>query len=145
MKKEVLLAIIIGFALGLVIVFGVWTANKALKQPPTTSTETPEELAVTPEITSIPEGAISLKITSPENNTISEKEKINLAGQTVATATIAILYDKGEKLLNADDDGAFTTEITLNAGSNEITVTAFDKDGNEATQKLIVVYSTAEI
>ncbi len=61
MRKEVLVAIIIGFGLGLVITFGIWTANKALKTaaPPTPPTEEKEEVTPTPAPT------LELLITSP--------------------------------------------------------------------------------
>lgn len=140
MRKEVLIAIIIGFGLGLVITFGIWTANKALKETaPTTTVPTEEEVEVTPAPT------LELVITSPENNTISEEEIIEISGQTASRAIIAITYPEGEKLLEADEDGSFFTEISLIGGDNLIEVSAYNDEGDEATKTLTVVYSTAEI
>jgi len=140
MRKEVLIAIIIGFGLGLVITFGIWTANKALKETGPTTAPT-EEVEVTP----TPTPTLELVITSPENNTISEKEIIEVSGQTTPNAIIAITYPEGEKLFEADEDGSFSTEISLIGGDNLIEISAFNDEGDEATKTLTVVYSTAEI
>jgi len=141
MRKEVLIAIIIGFGLGLVITFGIWTANKALKESAPENTAPVEETKVTP----TPSSSLELVIVSPENNIISEKEIVEISGQTSSKAIIAITYPEGEKLLEADEDGNFSTEISLIGGDNLIKISAFNDQGDEATKTLTVVYSTAEI
>jgi hypothetical protein len=141
MRKEVLIAIIIGFGLGLVITFGIWTANKALKSaPPETPTE-PEIVEETP--SPVPE--IELIITSPEDNTISETEMIEITGQTSANAIVTIVYPDGEKILEADEKGNFTSEISLIGGDNLIEVSAFNQQGDQSKKSITVVYSTAEL
>lgn len=144
MRKEVLIAIVIGFALGLIITYGVWTANKALKET-APKKEAPaqktEEQLPTP--TSTPQDL--LIITSPEDNFLSNKEKIDVSGKTFPQATVVILYEEGEKIIEADEEGNFQSEITLVGGTNEITISTYDKDGNEVSKTLTVVYSTAEI
>lgn len=141
MRKEVLIAIIIGFGLGLVITFGIWTANRALKKAPSVPGPT-EEVATTP--TSAPQ-EFSLMITSPEDESISDKEKIEVAGKTAPGVTVVILYQEGEKIIQADSQGNFSSEITLVGGANQIEITAYDQDGNEVSKTINVVYSTAEI
>jgi hypothetical protein len=147
MKKEVLLAIIIGFGLGLIITFGFWQANKALKEvapkqqlPPQQAQEEEKALPPTPSAS-----LLSLVITFPEDNSIINKEKINISGKTSSGATVIITYEEGEKIIEADENGNFSTEITLVGGANEITVSAYDEEGNEATKTLNLVYSTTEI
>jgi uncharacterized protein YjiK len=147
MKREVVLAIIIGFSLGLIITFGVWRANKALKetapkqQLPLSQEKQPE----LPPSTPTPQTILDLEITSPEDNFLSNKEKIDVSGKTFPKATVVILYEEGEKIIESDEEGKFTSEITLVGGANEITISAYDKEGNEISKTLNVVYSTAEI
>ena len=141
MRKEVLIAIIIGFGLGLVITFGIWTANQALKKSATTE-ETPPAVE---EPVASPAPELSLLITSPEDNSISTEEKIEVSGQAVPKAIVVVLYQEGEKILEADETGNFSTEISLVGGENQITVSAYDEEGNEISKNLTVVYSTAEI
>ena len=140
MKKEVLFAIIIGFALGLAITFGIRTANKAFQGP--TQEEAPlEETQPTP----TPQPGLSLIITSPEDNFISDQETTEISGRTASQAIIVVLYPEGEKILEADQDGRFKTEIDLAGGDNEIKISSYDNENNEASQILTVVYSTTEI
>ena len=143
MKKEVLIAIVIGFGLGLVITFGIWSANKAMKEGSSEVTPTPAVINTQP--TPTPEPITDLKIIHPPNNFLSDKEAIELEGQTHPKSIVVIIYPEGEKILQSDDSGDFATEIDLAGGVNEIKVMAFDNSGNEFEQKVEVVYSTAEI
>lgn len=145
MKKEILIAIIIGFILGLVITFGIWTANKSLQESSQTQTTGNNESQPIVTETSTEEGQISLVISSPENNALVNQEKIEIVGQTAAQATVIILYEEGQEVFQADEKGEFTQEITLVGGANEIKITAFDEEGNEANKTLNLVYSSAEI
>ena len=143
MKKEVLFAIVIGFALGLVITFGIWTANKSLTQTTSQQEAPPEETELQPNPTLVPQH--SLTISSPEDNLVSSEEEIEVSGQTSAEAVVVILYPGGEEIIQADQQGKFSTQITLEGGENQITVLAYDQEENETSQTLTVVYSTAEI
>lgn len=145
MKKEILIAIIIGFILGLVITFGIWTANKSLQESSQTQNTGNNESQPIVTETSTEKGQISLVISSPENNALVNQEKIEIVGQTAAQATVIILYEEGEEVFQADEKGEFTQEITLVGGANEIKITAFDEEGNEANKTLSLVYSSAEI
>ena len=145
MRKEVLIAIIIGFVLGLVITFGIWTANKAIKEAPSkeeiTGEQAQKEITVTPS----PTGLEPTLVLSPEDNSLSDKEKIDISGKTTPEATVVILFPEGEKIIEADKEGNFSTEITLMGGSNEIKVSSFDEEGREISKSITIVYSTAEI
>lgn len=146
MKKEILIAIAIGFILGLVITFGIWTANKSLQQnTKTQKTDVSETQPIVTETLPTEEGQIPLIISSPEDNSLVDQEKIEITGKTAAQATIVILYEEGEEVFQADEEGEFSQEITLVGGANEIKITAFDTEGNEANKILNLVYSTAEI
>ena len=143
MKKEILIAILIGFVLGLVITFGIWTANKSLKEG-TTVNQTQETISnTTPTLTQ--EQAMPLTIISPEDNNLLNQEKVQIVGKTFPQATVATVYPDGEKIIEADENGDFTLDITLVGGGNEINISVFDNQGNEAQKTLNLVYSTAEI
>ena len=146
MKKEILIAIIIGFVLGLVITFGIWTANKSLKEGTTSNQQTgvTENGNITPAPTQAEE-KLPLTIISPENNALLNQEKLEIVGKTSPKVVVAISYEEGEKIIEADEEGNFTLEITLVGGSNEINISAFDSQGNEASKTLNIVFSTAEI
>lgn len=141
MRKEVIIAIILGFALGLVITFGIWKANKALRR------EAPEEIPVVEEVVPepTPTPAFTLEIISPEDEGISAEDKITITGKTGPGSVVAVAYEKGEEIVEADSAGNFEVEVDLVSGINEIEITAFSLEGDEASASLNIVYSTAEI
>lgn len=143
MKKEVLLAIIIGFALGLVITFGIWTANKAIKQSAPKQEVAQEQVEEEP--TPTPKSNLLLEISSPEDNSLISQEEITISGKTNPQNTVVILGPEQDQIIEADSNGNFESKTTLVGGSNELEIFAYDQLGNEISQTLTVVYSTATI
>lgn len=142
MKKEVILAITIGFVLGLVITFGIWIANRSLKQT-TMATATPTPIPTTMVITNAvvsPQPASSLSIGSPDDESITALDKITVTGKTTPNSAVAILYEEGQTFTVSDADGKFEIEVPLVGGYNEITATSED-----SSHTITVTYSTAKI
>jgi len=142
MRKEVILAIIGGVALGLLVIGGLWWTNKATTEESLNITPTPV-LEQSP--TLIPTPSLSLEIISPEDESIIEEEKITLEGKTAPESVVVVIYPEGENIVEADKEGNFETEITLVGGANEIKITAYDEEGNQAEKNLTLIYSTAKI
>ena len=143
MKKEVILAIAIGFALGLVITCGIWTANKSLKNLPQPS---PTSTSLTP--SPIPANQLTndqLTILTPEDELLTASNTVTVTGKTSAGSTIIITSEDAEKVVPVDATGNFTSVVDLISGYNTITVFAYDSAGNESSQSLTVTYSTAKI
>ncbi len=149
MKKEVLLAISIGFILGLIITFGIWTANKSLagiKKPTATPTPTvAAENTPAANVTAAPTNTSGLVITTPEDESFTSKNTTTVSGKTTPNATVVILYEGDSDTLLADAQGNFSNDISLIAGFNTITVSSFDASGTKTSQTIIVTYSTAKI
>lgn len=143
MRKEVIVAIVIGFALGLVITFGVWTANRALKERQVVTPPPTGEITPVAQITPAP--SFSLEIISPEDQSLLSQAKISLSGKTQAGSTVVVISEKTEDIVEVAEDGTFTSEVALVGGTNEITVIAFSPEGEEVTKNLYLVYSTVEI
>jgi hypothetical protein len=139
MKKEVILAILSGFAIGLIITFGIYTAQKSLQNK-----QTGAEPTTSPQATTEPETQHTLTLISPGNETVHQQETITLEGKTSPQATVAIVTEEEEKIITADNQGQFATEITLKGGANTITATAFTSNGNQAKANLNLIYSTAD-
>lgn len=149
--KEPLLAIIIGFIIGLVITFGIWTANKSLKQAqnpnaaaasPTPSLEPNITPSATPSVS--PAGA-GLTITSPDNESIFNTTSTKLTGTAPAGSVITLVGGPNEQILQADLTGQFSTEIDLESGYNLLTITAFDPTGKSFSKVITLTYTTAKI
>lgn len=148
MKKEVFLAIGIGFALGLVITFGIWTANKSLRQLQPTPSPLPSPFLSPPPAGEAPQATplqLTLTVTSPQDEAVVNTSTVVLAGRTAGGATVVATYENGEQLVEADANGAFSLQVKLIAGYNTISVSAFDGEGNEVSETLTVTYTTAKI
>lgn len=140
-----MIAIILGFALGLVITLGIWQANQAIQRQ--NSSQTTKNESPTPSVASQEKStSISLSIIKPEDESLVSSDKITVSGTSEPFSQIAIIGEKSEEIIQADDKGVFTTEVSLVSGTNEISISAFDPDSGQEIQKTVnVVYSTTQI
>ena len=147
MKKEVFLAVAVGFVLGLIITFGIWTANKTLKNHPASNISGNIIPSPTGTVTPVPAAnAIKLSFTSPEEDeTLVTSDSLTVSGKTVPGAAVTITYEGGQNIIMADENGNFSQDLKLEGGFNRITANAFDKDGNTAQTHILVTYTTSKI
>ncbi|MBL7036314.1 hypothetical protein ISR94_00505 [Candidatus Microgenomates bacterium] len=136
MKKEVFLAIFAGVAAGLVLAFGVWRLTANLKSGGSTNTDVQTSSSPTPD------ASFSVTIAKPSNLSVSVDEKITIEGLTKQGSTIIISTESKDFQEQTGRDGSFQKEITLAGGLNIINITAFNANGQSATTKLNIVYSS---
>jgi len=147
MKKELIIAILIGVILGFTITGLFWIKKRGKINLPlaeeSVQEEVPEEK---PTSTPTPiEKTVSLEIEEPENEIISQTEKLTIKGKSIPSATIVVVWEEGEDILVANEDGKFETEITLIGGENIIDISAYDDEGNSTSKTITATYSTAKI
>jgi hypothetical protein len=143
MRKEVILAVIIGVLLGGVILYGINLANNSSLINPSANTATKEgNLKVSPTPSSKPAGQIS--IIFPQNNAVVTEAQITLKGTAKSNSSIAIVTENDDLLTTADSAGNFSATINLISGENVITVTAVD-DKQALTTSSITVIRTATL
>lgn len=148
MKKEVFFAIFLGFVLGLIITFGIWTANKSLKQANVAVVNPQSSTSATPAASPVPSQPIStlaLSFTSPEDESLVSKSTVVVEGKTAPNSVVALYYDLGDQFVSSDSAGKFTATVPLDTGYNFITATAYDDHGNTATKDLTITYTTQKI
>jgi len=136
MRKEVIIAIIIGFFLGLVLAFGFWTANQAVKDKKT------EQTVKVSNSTPSPSPVASFSIDSPENNLVSDKNKIQVSGKTTSMAVIIAYSEDNQSFTTADENGFFSMNVDLVKGSNIYTIKSVDSNDNVKQKELTLVYTT---
>lgn len=141
MKKEVLIAVVIGLFLGLIVTFGVSTANKAVNNQ---KQKKISQSLPSPLIAGLNQPK-NLSITSHESFDLVDQGEITLSGIAWPNAVIALLTENQTYLTQADNEGFFTFSFTLIKGFNEITVIGSDETGNTQTQNLVLTYSTTKI
>lgn len=83
-----------------------------------------------------PPAGISLTVTEPQDNTITDVNTIEVKGCTNPEAVVSI----NEVMTTADANGNFTVAVNLEEGPNVIEVVASDEDGNQAEASLIVTF-----
>jgi len=79
---------------------------------------------------------LALEISTPQDESVVTSATIVVSGTTEANAVVSV----NGVLVDIDDEGQFSTTITLEEGPNYIEVLASDYEGNEAVKSLSVIY-----
>ncbi len=138
MKKEMIISVLVGLFFGLIIVYGVYTAQCSLSKP---NQET-EELEVSPSLETEENIDSNLSLHSPEDETIVNEPLITIAGTTIANSYVVVFINDEELITNADKSGHFSVEGELEIGSNIVEVHAIDEDGQTMVKERTVIYTT---
>lgn len=136
MRKEVVWAIIGGLVFGLVVTFGVVRVNSSLR-PRGINTQGPTP---TPEAI---QSEFKIVLTKPENDDVVSQNISTIEGITKPLAWITISGEKGDYILEAGDGGAFSQDVDLVSGVNQIKITAFDTTGSQSIEKILIIYSSS--
>lgn len=139
MKKEVIIAIIIGFIIGLIITYGIYRAQLAYQGNPTTESQqtSPQDDQSAP--------SHGLNVTSPIDETVISSESVTISGATTANSYITAVTADSEEFTQADSSGNFSLTYELQAGANLISLTTISPQGETATTDLTLIYSTADL
>lgn len=137
MTKEMIIAIVIGLAVGLLLTYGFYRARVFVTgeqtSPAATSTPLPSPSAVG-----------TLVLISPEDELVLTDRNLTIAGTTLANAQVVIFVNDEESLTNADNSGNFSTERQLEVGSNIITVHSLNENGDATTVERTVIVADPE-
>lgn len=137
MKKELILAILIGLSVGLVIVFGVYRTRTIF-----TPRGQQERLEVSPVPSPSAEVLSNLVVHSPVDESIQEAPDVTIAGSTNANDFVVIMVNNESFITTADKSGNFSISAVLEAGGNIIQVNSINENGDVTTQELTVIYTT---
>jgi hypothetical protein len=137
MKKEVIIAIIIGIGIGLVITFGIKTAQESLSKE--LQNPQPELTVNTPEVIEAP--VHQIEITSPKNNSVIEKNTVSVSGTSTPFSMIGLISTTDQNATMADNQGNFSLMASLTAGVNILTLSSYTVSGEQAVATIQVVHS----
>lgn len=139
LEKDVLIAIIVGLVVGGVVAFLFFFLPKIFpktsRQPPVTQ----EEQLSPPTATSA-----FLTLENPTDGAIFTEGETLISGKTQAGALVAIVSSVDEAVVETDSEGHFEAEIALEEGANEIIITAY-QDQKEEAQSVTLYYTEEEI
>ena len=92
--------------------------------------------------TPTPKPTIFLSLSQPINESVVTSKTLSISGKTEPEATVIVITDSGEQVLQPSSQGDFSTTITLADDQNLITVWALAPNGETANLKRTVTYST---
>lgn len=139
MRKEVILAVIIGIILGGVILYGINLANTSSKLNQN-NTETKGSPKVTPSPSKKPDSLISILF--PPNNSVVTEAKLTLKGTTKPNSNVAIISESDDILTMSDKSGNFSGDINLISGENIITIAIVDDKQATSSATITVIRTT---
>lgn len=143
MKKEIIVAIIIGFFIGAAAAWSMTHLPKLLNGIKIqTSTKPPS-----PAISQIQNTSISpdIKIDSPKDESVSDSKSIDVTGSIARGNTILIESLDNQITTQASDSGSFSSKVSLREGANTIYLTVYDQSGNSNTKSLNIYYTTEKL
>lgn len=142
MRKEVVFAIIIGFVLGGIILFGFQIANQSAKEAASPATSSGQIASPTPLPTT---SQNNFSLIEPLNHAVVNTSSVKISGKTLPNSIIAIESEADDALLTADGNGNFTTDSKLAGGENLIKITTLPPDQKTESLEISVIYSTAKL
>lgn len=144
MKKDVIIAVIIGFILGGSLALTATNLPNLLKKAKPSLVSDSATTSPSPSV-SIKESEIKLEVEKPENESISEEKTITVSGKTKPGNIVFVETDTKGEGGEADKDGNFMEKITLNEGSNTIYIASYDEKGESATKTITVFYTEEKL
>jgi hypothetical protein len=124
MKKEIIIAILIGLFLGLFITYGVYQARTSISPD---SKKSQNSLSTN----SLDENGFSgeLVLNSPADESITTEDSVTVSGTTLPESFVVVLVGNTETITSSDGSGNFSVSVDLEQGANIITVTVLDENG----------------
>lgn len=137
MRKEPIIAVILGSLLGLAVAFGVWnftrvsekrTKEAAIKQEKSAENKT--------------QANDGLSIFEPLDNRVFKTSPVKVSGITSGKTILALVTDEETQLISANEDGTFEAEVEIAGGISDINIWAFE---NETKNENISVILSSQI
>lgn len=140
MRKEVILAVIIGVLLGGVILYGINLANTSSKiNSGNEKTEESSKETISPES----KQTNQISIIFPQDHSVVTDAQLTLKGTSKPNSNIAIVTESDDIITTADANGGFSSVINLITGENIITITSVDGKQATASSSISIIRAAA--
>lgn len=133
MKKETIIATVLGIAAGISIALFVLVNARRASNSGDVINEN-----ITPTIAIDTNSIEPLLITSPNDETVTSEETVDIIGTSSSNAVITIQTPSEEQVIE-NDAGEFKATLTLLPGENHIRITAYSKK-NIDSRSLVIYY-----
>ena len=155
-NRDLLITIILGFVVGLIFAYGVWTAQQSLKNP---------QQIISPQPTTIPAsesaqlnsdqpptdtstnqaGEKIFTISYPYQYLLTDNKKLTVKGRANQQASILLIAESGQQTAVPDQDNDFVLDVNLITGINNLAVFAVWPDGQTQRTDLQVILSATPL
>lgn len=95
-------------------------------------------------ITSEP-ASLTLDVTTPDDDLLVFDKEIEISGKTGPNMFVLISSDSNDLVIQAKQDGSFSSNFKLDSGINDLKVIAFDKNGDQKEVQRTVYFSREKI
>jgi hypothetical protein len=138
MKQERVILSFIMVMIGLLVAgvaFYIYQGTKTINATKTTvlvSSPSPTPIA----------NSVYLNVTNPTDESVTDNKTVTVSGQTTPDATIVILTNSDQDVIQPSKQGDFSTTVIIANGENLIRITAFGADGQSTSIQKTITYST---
>lgn len=139
MRKEQLVAIILGSAIGVGVAFGLWKFSRSGKMPTTKQVNSVSQNTSTH---GSPETTNEFAIVTPADFSVIRDGSATITGLANSNAVIVAQADE-VSFAKANSSGEFSLELPLSSGLNKISVFSFEKGQPAKKLTLTLIHSTA--
>lgn len=143
MKKEILFAVCLGLIVGLIITFGMYRAQIAMRGSSTTNTDLTGSSANPSATPSSQEDAFP--VSEPLDETLTSESSVRVSGKTTPNAAILVLNGNTETVGSADQQGNFSLTVSLTSGANVLLIRSLSDTADPQEVTRTIVYSTVDI
>jgi hypothetical protein len=146
MKKDLIIAVILGFATGALVAAILLNLPYIYSFISKKTTNSPTSLFLTPppHNTSISDTMI-LDILEPLDDSITATKSVTLKGKTQKDTILIIENDINQDALASQSDGTFSFPLSLGLGNNEVIVTAYNQNGDSISKTVNIVYQDEKL
>ena len=142
MKKDITIAVVFGFILGVITAIIVVNLPSVIKKSPSS-----EIAQISPTLIPSPvvQKVVNLSIEQPVDETIVSTKNIKISGKTGVGNTIVLESDLDIDTKESSTDGSFSFPVTLTEGGNTLLITSYNEKGNSETKILTVFYTSEKL
>jgi hypothetical protein len=144
MKKEIVIAIVFGLAVGLIITVGMYRARRAMETTTANDVDITETVQPTPEESPLPRDLSSgkLRLREPQPDAFTTEKNLQISGTTVPDSLIVILLNEREVLGSSDTEGNFSIPATLDDGVNVLVIRVLPNGETPIEMTRSIVYDS---
>jgi uncharacterized protein YgfB (UPF0149 family) len=138
MKKEFVIAILVGLVMGLFITYGIYYSQKT-QQESQVATTIQELEQVVPTLAQENNGKVAVYL--PDDETVISEKTTTVTGKTTPNDFVVIYVNDLPLITQADDQGNFSKEVALQDLANIIKIHILDEDGEDfIIERTVIVY-----